>query len=149
MFKSLKSRIRKTIEFVAWNMMLANFEWCFRHLPKSIIKDQAEKHCSVAAQFELKLHGGLIVSTVRNNQENGRTQGHFMNLMRRDSRLIYDRFGSAEFAPDDHERWEIGDQLDFGNGIYTIVDIQDKFENFGIRNFDELISYTKREHAKL
>lgn len=148
MFNRLKDFIVGIINFALWNMMLADFGWCVKHLPKSAIKAQAAKHCSVAAQLEQYLHGGVIVSTIRNDQGN-MVQGHFMNLERRDSLLIYDRFGSMEFCPDGHKRWEIGDELDFGNGMYTIVDIQSEFRNFKIRNFNELIAYTKCEHAKL
>ena len=134
--------LKEIIHIAMWNLGLSHYKW----LPKKIRNELMDRHCSIACQRVHEMDGGMIVYTVRDIQEAGKVQDHFMNISDKFPNEIYDLFGNSVAIKNPPK---VGDKIDFGNGTYTIVDIKKEFEEFGIHSVSKLMAYTKAWASKI
>lgn len=133
--------LKEIIHTAMWNLGLSHYKW----LPKKIRNKLMDRHCSIACQRVHEVDGGMIISTVRDIQEAGQVQGHFMNISDKFPNEIYDLFGNSVAIKNP----QVGDKIDFGHGTYTIVEIKENFNEFGIHSVSELLAYTKAWAGKI
>jgi hypothetical protein len=104
-----------------------------------IIRIMAGRKCAPSARYFQALHGGKIVWTVKDDWSDGKISDHFMNLVHGE---ITDLSGHKL-------KFYSGGKIDFGNGKYTIVQIADRYEDFGINGLKDLLDADKEWHRKI
>ena len=122
---------------ILWAISMTN-SWDY--LPQFLKNRIAKKKCSAGARCYQELHGGQLVYTVKNIQDAGMICDHFM--VKRGNYF-------ADFNGHIVEAVAVGKTIDFGNGDYTVVQIVDKWEEFGIDNIPKLLEETSAHARKI
>lgn len=134
--KTLVKAIEMIIGSLLWYLSLSHFN----KMPKWFQNWWASKNCSSACQLFQAEKGGLLVYTICDEEDPDHdVADHFMNIMERDSFMLLDRFGNVVFSQADDDRFHIGDKIELGERTYTIVQFAEKFDEFGIRTFQDLV----------
>ena len=107
--------------------------------PMWLIRLMAEKKCAPASRYYHHLHGGKIVWTVKDDWSNGKISDHFMNLVH----------GNITDLVGHQVEYYSGQKISFGRGVYTIVQVADKWEDFEINGLKDLLTADKKWHQKI
>lgn len=97
------------------------------------------RKCAAAARYLQHKKGGKLVYTVKVNWDDGKVSDHFMNLI--DGQII-DLNGNRAATLNENT-------IDFGNGEYRVVDIAEKWEDFGINGLVDLLNKDRYIHSKI
>ena len=135
MLKTVMFRIAYALGMLYWWLLLSHFN----KLPKSWQEAMASNKCSAMCQLTQNKKGGLLVYSICDEKDpKYDVADHFMNIMDKDSFMIFDGFGNVIFSEAEDDKFHIGDKIQLGERKYTIVQIEENFEDFGIKTFKDL-----------
>ena len=123
-----------TIVFnVLFDLSLRNnlFSWVGIYLMKN-------RKCAPAARWLQYKKGGKILYSVKEEWNEGKISDHFMNVINEE---IIDSNGNLAVMIDSQT-------IDFGNGSYRIIAIEDKWSKFGINGLRDLLEKDRLIHSK-
>ena len=96
-----------------------------------------ESKCAPAARWLQYMKGGKILYSVKEKWEDGKVSDHFMNVFGRE---MVDYCGNRAIMID-------AQTIDFGNGRYRIVAIEEEWNNFGINGLRDLLEKDRLIHS--
>ena len=95
--------------------------------------------CAPAARWLQYIKGGKILYSVKEDWSDGKVSDHFMNVLGRE---MVDYCGNRAIMIDDQT-------IDFGDGRYRIVAIEDEWNKFGINGLEDLLEKDRLIHSIL
>ena len=95
--------------------------------------------CAPAARWLQYMKGGKILYSIKEEWEDGKVSDHFMNVLGRE---IVDYYGNRAIMVDNKT-------IDFGDGKYRIVAIEDEWCKFGINGLRDLLEKDRLIHSTL
>ena len=118
---------------VLFDLSLRNnlFSWVGIYLMKN-------RKCAPAARWLQYMKGGKILYSVKEKWNNGKVSDHFMNVINGE---IVDSNGNRAVMIDSQT-------IDFGNGRYRIIAIEDQWSKFGINGLRDLLEKDRLIHSK-
>lgn len=118
---------------VLFDLSLRNnlFSWVGIYLMRN-------RKCAPAARWLQHKKGGKILYSVKEEWNNGKVSDHFMNVINGE---IIDSNGNRAVMIDNQT-------IDFGNGRYRIIAIEDKWSKFGINGIRDLLEKDRLIHSK-
>ena len=96
-----------------------------------------ESKYAPAARWLQYMKGGKILYSVKEKWEDGKVSDHFMNVLGRE---MVDYCGNRAIMID-------AQTIDFGNGRYRIVAIEEEWNNFGINGLRDLLEKDRLIHS--
>ena len=123
-----------TIVFnVLFDLSLRNnlFSWVGIYLMKN-------RKCAPAARWLQYKKGGKILYSVKEEWNEGKISDHFMNVIDKE---IIDSNGNLAIMIDSQT-------IDFGNGRYRIIAIEDQWSKFRINGLIDLLEKDRLIHSK-
>lgn len=123
-----------TIVFnIVFDLSLRNnlFSWVGIYLMKN-------RKCAPAARWLQHKKGGKILYSVKEEWNEGKISDHFMNVINGE---IVDSNGNRAVMIDNQT-------IDFGNGEYRIVSIEDNWSKFRINGLKDLLEKDRLIHSK-
>ena len=123
-----------TIVFnILFDLSLRNnlFSWVGIYLMKN-------RKCAPAARWLQYKKGGKILYSVKEEWNEGKISDHFMNVINGE---IVDSNGNRVVMIDSQI-------IDFGNGKYRIIAIEDQWYKFGINGLRDLLEKDRLIHSK-
>ena len=123
-----------TIVFnILFDLSLRNnlFSWVGIYLMKN-------RKCAPAARWLQYKKGGKILYSVKEEWNEGKISDHFMNMINEE---IIDSNGNRAVIIDNQT-------IDFGNGRYRIIGIEDQWYKFGINGLRDLLEKDRLIHSK-
>ena len=123
-----------TIVFnVLFDLSLRNnlFSWVGIYLMKN-------RKCAPAARWLQHKKGGKILYSVKEEWNEGKISDHFMNVINEE---IIDSNGNLAVMIDSQT-------IDFGNGRYRIISIEDQWSKFRINGLIDLLEKDRLIHSK-
>ena len=121
------------IQRVLFDLSLRNnlFSWVGIYLMKN-------RKCAPAAKWLQHKKGGKILYSVKEEWNEGKISDHFMNVINEE---IIDSNGNLAVMIDSQT-------IDFGNGRYRIITIEDQWYKFGINGIRDLLEKDRLIHSK-
>lgn len=118
---------------VLFDLSLRNnlFSWVGIYLMKN-------RKCAPAARWLQHKKGGKILYSVKEEWNEGKISDHFMNVINEE---IIDSNGNLAVMIDSQT-------IDFGNGRYRIIAIEDQWSKFGINGIRDLLEKDRIIHSK-
>ena len=118
---------------VLFDLSLRNnlFSWMGIYLMKN-------RKCAPAARWLQYKKGGKILYSVKEEWNEGKISDHFMNVINEE---IIDSNGNLAVMIDSQT-------IDFGNGRYRIISIEDQWYKFGINGLRDLLEKDRLIHSK-
>ena len=107
------------------------FSWLGIYLMKN-------RKCAPAARWLQHKKGGKILYSVKEEWNEGKISDHFMNVINEE---IIDSNGNLAVMIDSQT-------IDFGNGRYRIIAIEDQWSKFGINGIRDLLEKDRLIHSK-
>lgn len=107
------------------------FSWVGIYLMKN-------RKCAPAARWLHHKKGGKILYSVKEEWNEGKISDHFMNVINEE---IIDSNGNLAVMIDSQT-------IDFGNGRYRIIAIEDQWSKFGINGIRDLLEKDRIIHSK-
>ena len=96
------------------------------------------KKCAPAARWLQHKKGGKILYSIKEEWNEGKISDHFMNVINEE---IIDSNGNKAVMIDSKT-------IDFGNGKYRIIAIEDQWCKFGINGLRDLLEKDRLIHSK-
>lgn len=96
------------------------------------------RKCAPAARWLQHKKGGKILYSVKEEWNEGKISDHFMNVINEE---IIDSNGNLAVMIDSQT-------IDFGNGRYRIIAIEDQWSKFGINGIRDLLEKDRIIHSK-
>ena len=96
------------------------------------------RKCAPAARWLQHKKGGKILYSVKEEWNDGKISDHFMNVINGE---IVDSNGNRAVMIDSQT-------IDFGNGRYRIIAIEDQWSKFGINGIRDLLEKDRLIHSK-
>lgn len=96
------------------------------------------RKCAPAARWLQHKKGGKILYSVKEEWNEGKISDHFMNVINEE---IIDSNGNLAVMIDSQT-------IDFGNGRYRIIAIEDQWSKFGINGLRDLLEKDRIIHSK-
>ena len=106
------------------------FSWVGNYLMKT-------RQCAPAARWLQYKKGGKILYSVKVEWNEGKISDHFMNVINEE---IIDSNGNLAVMIDSQT-------IDFGNGRYRIIAIEDQWSKFGINGIRDLLEKDRIIHS--
>ena len=97
-----------------------------------------DRKCAPAARWLQYKKGGKILYSVKEEWNEGKISDHFMNVINEE---IIDSNGNLAVMIDSQT-------IDFGNGRYRIITIEDQWYKFGINGIRDLLEKDRLIHSK-
>ena len=97
-----------------------------------------DRKCAPAARWLQYKKGGKILYSVKEEWNDGKVSDHFMNMINEE---IIDSNGNRAVIIDSKT-------IDFGNGRYRIISIEDQWYKFGINGLRDLLEKDRLIHSK-
>ena len=97
-----------------------------------------DRKCAPAARWLQYKKGGKILYSVKEEWNDGKVSDHFMNMINEE---IIDSNGNRAVIIDNQT-------IDFGNGRYRIISIEDQWYKFGINGLRDLLEKDRLIHSK-
>ena len=97
-----------------------------------------DRKCAPAARWLQYKKGGKILYSVKEEWNEGKISDHFMNVINEE---IIDSNGNLAVMIDSQT-------IDFGNGRYRIIAIEDQWYKFGINGLRDLLEKDRLIHSK-
>ena len=97
-----------------------------------------DRKCAPAARWLQYKKGGKILYSVKEEWNEGKISDHFMNVINGE---IVDSNGNKAVIIDNQT-------IDFGNGRYRIISIEDQWYKFGINGLRDLLEKDRLIHSK-
>ena len=108
------------------------FSWVVIYLMRN-------RKCAPAARWLQHKKGGKILYSVKVEWDESKISDHFMNVINGE---IIDSNGNRAVMIDSQT-------IDFGNGRYKIISIEDQWYKFGINGLRDLLEKDRLIHSKL
>ena len=96
-----------------------------------------DRKCAPAARWLQYKKGGKILYSVKEEWNEGKISDHFMNVINGE---IVDSNGNKAVIIDNQT-------IDFGNGKYRIISIEDQWYKFGINGLRDLLEKDRLIHS--
>lgn len=96
-----------------------------------------ELKCAPTARWLQYMKGGKILYSIKEDWSDGKVSDHFMNVFGRE---VVDYYGNRAIMVDNQT-------IDFGDGKYRIVAIEDEWRKFGINGLKDLLEKDRLIHS--